>query len=298
MENENDIFSLSELEMDSIFLIWYMYLFDSVMKIYFYTDIIDIYKIDFNEEYKYIYFNILELLDKHQEFKDIKKDFLDQFENLDSLILSHDEIMCLIWDTELFWWSSDYLKTLNKVNNLHFKLRLRYDIKWICDKFKNKTFLSKEDGIDGILVKNTNNLIKRVKDFLDVQNKLYPKLITYWNYISKIYFKLLWVSNPKPLVLPIDDIWITLNKNTWDVKNNWILLWKLSLNTQEYKLFDILLKNKWKFLTYDKIISFIFDNEKHHISKTSPSFIQDLKRKLPKKIKDIIVSEKWWYLIP
>jgi len=88
---------------------------------------------------------------------------------------------------------------------------------------------------------------------------------------------------------------IFLNTNNWDVTMDWNIIWNLTLGNLPYKFFKYLFDNKTDRKSHKNIIENINPGKKE---KTASSIASDIKRELPKEIKDIIVTTKWYYMIP
>ena len=88
---------------------------------------------------------------------------------------------------------------------------------------------------------------------------------------------------------------ILLNTKNWNVTLDWSIVWNLTLGNLPYKFFKYLLDNKWESKSHKDIIDNINPGRKE---KTASSIASDIKRELPKQIKDLIVTTRWYYMIP
>lgn len=92
------------------------------------------------------------------------------------------------------------------------------------------------------------------------------------------------------------DLWLLFNKLNWDVKLNWEYLWTVTVWNKEYDFFEYLYDNKWIPKDHSEIMKYLKEDEK--IEKTKWSYLSDIKRRLPVKVRSQIQSPKWKYYIP
>ena len=169
------------------------------------------------------------------------------------------------------------------------KIRLTENIKINVDEAKINKILS------GFSIKN-QSIIKLI-DFLVLEyseyvnhnslniNKL-EDLLYFLAYTKKSDFKQLDLNKY---------LHIFFDKKNWDVYVDNTLIWNINIDTREYKLFEHLYINRWNFITHEEMKLNIDSKRKEKIAS---AYCSDIKRLLPDKIKQLIKSPKWWYLIP
>lgn len=87
---------------------------------------------------------------------------------------------------------------------------------------------------------------------------------------------------------------LVFNKDNGDVLIWSVLLWNLKPWTRYFKFFEILFNNLNKELLNEQIKNYI---NSWNISKSTTNYLSDIKGRLPEKIKNIIESTNWWYII-
>lgn len=163
-----------------------------------------------------------------------------------------------------------------------------------------------------ILISNYNDIGKLISYFLSkdmkydeftliqyFEKKKYIKIKNYNNPIEVIYR---WLSSVNIEILDkfieefIHKEWISFDENSWKVYIDGKKVWTLSINTQPFYFFKFLFDNKSVYKTHVEIKEYIKPKDK--IGKTEANFCAEIKRGIPLEIRNIIKTQKWWYLIP
>lgn len=115
--------------------------------------------------------------------------------------------------------------------------------------------------------------------------QIFALLLVFWkDFYDKFLLLWIWENNK-----------IIFNNNNWEVCQNWVSLWFIKLDTMEYAFFNYLYKNKWTAQTHQQIFNAI---KNENVEKWINNYLSDIKRRLPKEIKDIIKSSKGKYWLP
>jgi len=184
-------------------------------------------------------------------------------------------------DDQISYFEDEYIeKTLKSFKSMDFDTRRSY-IDYLYDDwaYVNRDPFVPLDADNQLLIiewKNYNNFyFYEISKYLTVKD------------LNIVYNKSNWI---------IKNTWLIFNKENWEVILNWNILWRISIWTQEFILFEYLYDNKWKHKTHEEIKKHIKKDDA--MSGSYQAVSSDIKSRLPEKVKKIIKSWKWWYLIP
>ena len=172
-------------------------------------------------------------------------------------------------------------------------------LKLFIDRWKNKlrfnindlaeSLFSEEHSpfIEGYILGNFDPILPFIMS-LFLQDKIsnYTKVDDWLHWIYQVY-------EIERVNISIKGVF--LNTSNWEVSNNWEIVWTITLETLEYKFFEYLIKNKSIAKSHKEIINDINPGQKANLLSTVCS---DIKRRLPKELRDLIKAPKWHYLIP
>lgn len=91
---------------------------------------------------------------------------------------------------------------------------------------------------------------------------------------------------------------LVINKNNGDIFYKCEKICNLQLDTQQFDFVMVLYKNIWNYISHEDIIKWLktIDSKTKNECETS-RFCSNIKRKLPKEIRDFIKTSKWHYML-